>query len=450
MKGRRHRRRWIRLSGFTVMLIAVLGIFSYTNYVSARDYKRAVEHNYQRSLSDLSDYVNNIQVTLNKGIYANTPPMVGNLANSLWKESAGAKSSLGQLPVSELQLENTYRFLSQVGEYSLSLSKKTANGEKLSEDEHSQMLRLSELAQSLSKHISQMRQFLDDGSLQLETVEKNTQMLGDDSAQLNTLADGMTDAEESMVDYPTLVYDGPFSDHIMNRTPKLPEGKEEITNEQARKIAAGLLGVGTESIGDDTDEAGIMPSYGFSYNDMVISITKQGGYLCYIMNSRYVGEAVMTQEEAVKTAAAYLSRNGFSDMKESYYMTSDGVCVVNFAYTQDDIIIYPDLVKVGVALDTGEILSVDARGYLMNHTKREIASPKFTYENARSVISPYLTVLDYRKAVIPTPGGSEEFCYEFHCRGANGDEVLVYVNTQTCVESRIFLLLYSDGGVLTK
>jgi hypothetical protein len=60
-------------------------------------------------------------------------------------------------------------------------------------------------------------------------------------------------------------------------------------------------------------------------------------------------------------------------------------------------------------------------------------------------------VLDTKKCVIPLDNGLEAQCYEFHCESSEtGDEVLIYVNSQTGAEENILLLLYSDGGTLTK
>ena len=67
---------------------------------------------------------------------------------------------------------------------------------------------------------------------------------------------------------------------------------------------------------------------------------------------------------------------GYENMKDSYYALNDGICVVNFAQMEGDAICYTDLIKVGVALDNGEIVSIDARGYLMNHKDRTIPHAK--------------------------------------------------------------------------
>ena len=63
---------------------------------------------------------------------------------------------------------------------------------------------------------------------------------------------------------------------------------------------------------------------------------------------------MLTYEQAVEKGRAWLESQGFRSMKESYYMTDEGVCVVNFAYSQNGVTCYPDLIKVGVALDNGD------------------------------------------------------------------------------------------------
>ena len=137
-------------------------------------------------------------------------------------------------------------------------------------------------------------------------------------------------------------------------------------------------------------------------------------------------------------------------MKESYYSTSDGVCTVNYAYKKDGVIYYPDLIKVGVNLETGDIASFDAKGYIMNHTERNLSSDILSRAEAQKSVSGLLTVLDSKRAVIPTKSKGEKDCWEFHCADKDGNEVLVYIDTKTGYEDDILLLLYSDGGILTK
>ncbi len=54
------------------------------------------------------------------------------------------------------------------------------------------------------------------------------------------------------------------------------------------------------------------------------------------------------------------------------------------------------------------------------------------------------------KRQIPPGGGYEKYAYELLCADADGQDVLIYVDTLTGQEDDILLLLYADGGALTK
>lgn len=52
----------------------------------------------------------------------------------------------------------------------------------------------------------------------------------------------MENVEESFREYPTLIYDGPFSEHIENQQSQMLANEPEITGEEARKRAEEFLG----------------------------------------------------------------------------------------------------------------------------------------------------------------------------------------------------------------
>lgn len=91
---------------------------------------------------------------------------------------------------------------------------------------------------------------------------------------------------------------------------------------------------------------------------------------------------------------------------------------INFAALQDDVTLYPDLIKVSVAMDNGEILGFDARGYLTNHHQRTFEKPALSMEEAQKKVSPNLTVKNGKMAVVPSTSLTEKLCYEFVCTGA--------------------------------
>lgn len=440
------RRGFIRTVSFILAAFFTLGASAALNAARANTYRIQVQAVSERALNELGEYVANIETSLEKGLYANTATMINKLSMSLRQEAAGAKSSLSQLSLAELELENMYRFLSQIGEFALSISRKIESGAQITQEERQKLTQLANYARELSKQIDSLRSALGNGSLQFEKIS-NT-LPGNDSG--TALAAAMEDVEQSMADLPTLIYDGPFSDHIMQRTPKMTTGKEEITLANAKSIAAKFSGIPEDKLENKEDEGGVMPSYGFSGNSTTLSITKNGGYLSYMLSSRFADEVSIDTKTAIAKAQAFLNRAGYKNMKESYYTISDGICTINFAYTVDNVTCYPDLIKVSVAMDNGDVTGLDARGFLMNHQARNITKPALSQEQAAKSVSQSLQIKSARLAVIPTDSMGEKYCYEFHCTGQNSQEVLIYIDTTTGMEDNILLLTYSDDGVFAK
>ena len=166
--------------------------------------------------------------------------------------------------------------------------------------------------------------------------------------------------------------------------------------------------------------------------------------------SRSVGTHNLTYDNMLSKATKYLSDLGFDNMINTYYFTDAGICVINFAYLDGQTICYTDLIKVGVAVDNGEIMLIETGGYLTNHTLRAFESIDTTPESAAEVISKLLTIEKTSIALIPTSGGGEIRCYEFACKNENGGDIIVYVNAKNLDVEQIYILLKTDGGTLVK
>lgn len=178
-------------------------------------------------------------------------------------------------------------------------------------------------------------------------------------------------------------------------------------------------------------------------------MSRQGGKVTELMNSRPVGEASLTAEEGVQTARTFLAEQGYGDMEPSYYINQSNILTVNFAARQGEVLCYPDLIKVAVALDNGSIVGFEADGYLMNHAQRTLEAPAVLAEEAQAVLDPALECLSHQLAIIPTGGKYEVLCHEFKCRLEDGRHYIVYVNAQTGSEEKILLLIEDESGTLT-
>jgi germination protein YpeB len=110
---------------------------------------------------------------------------------------------------------------------------------------------------------------------------------------------------------------------------------------------------------------------------------------------------------------------------------------------------YPDQIKLKIALDNGGIVGIEADKYLISHSeKRKITNPKVSYEEARKRVGKRLNITSERLVVIPTETNNEILCYEFS-GNYKGDNFKVYINTQTGYEERIIQIINTPNGELT-
>ena len=446
--GRTFRRRsLVRIVSFTLAALVALSAAAVSGYAAASNSRTSIEYSYQRALGELSDYVNNITLSLEKGKYASTEKQLQGLSGKLLRETGYAKVALNQLPVEGTELSATYKFLSQLGSFCASLSNRVAEGGTITEEELALMDQLTGYAAQISDHLSSMESALDNGELSFAELTQSVRASSEAEAVSSGLDNGFREMEEGFEDYPTLIYDGPFSDHILQQSPRLTEGRDVLSAEAALEKAKAFTGNDSLTLAEET--GGNLPCYRFEADTLTISITQAGGYTDYFYNSREMGEAVLTADQALEIARDALNSLAPGEYAGRYYSISGGVLTANFAAKQGDVVLYPDLVKVGVALDTGEILSFDGRGYIMNHKERTLSEPALTREQAQAVLSPRLTVKSSGLALIPTDSLGETLCWEFFCDGEDGDQVLVYINVENGMEEEILILLEDEMGVLS-
>ncbi|MCQ2462812.1 MAG: germination protein YpeB, partial [Clostridia bacterium] len=350
-------RKKVRIISFLCALCVTLGAFAAVNAKKAKAYSRQLETARQRSLMSLTESLDSITASLLKSEYGYSGDMMKKLSMEMGRNAAQAKSVLSALDCPEDGSQGIYRFLSQVGAYTTAVSD-NINMEKTGKD----LTALYTYSKNLSDGVENICRKYYDGEMSFEQTVSTLSMAGDEKSWFSK---ELYDAEQTFTDYPVLIYDGPFSEAAEQRTPAALEGKKLITEETAREKAAKILNSGT--VTKESDEEGTMELFCFSAGGKTAGITKYGGKLCYIISSGYAAQAEIDEKEAVKKGGEYLNSIGYKNMKSTYYSVYDGICTVNYAYEKNGIMYYPDLIKVSISLETGDICELDARGFLMNH-----------------------------------------------------------------------------------
>jgi len=437
-----------------LVVIAIIAGFGIYEYKRSIDFRGQVENGYQRAFTDLVDYVNNIDTTLTKAMVTTSPNQLAELATDLWREAAFAKANLGQLPISNTELDNTANFLSQVGDYTYSLSKKFTNNQPLSQKEISQLNDLSKYAASLSTSLQDMEGQMYAGTIRFgEISNQGKKYFGGQKA---SVGDGWQEVEKGFSDYASLIYDGPFSQHIQNKEPLLTKDAPAITADDAKQCVMNFLGVDkVQSVELTGESEGRIPTYdckaitGDKNREITVSVTKNGGYILLVLDNKNPDTETMDVNAAALKAREFLQAQGFTSMKESYYQREGNTVTINYAYSQGKFIMYPDLIKVKIALDNGEMIGFEANGYITNHNaNRTLPTIKITEAEARAKVKKELVITNVNYAQIPLETGQEVYCYEL--KGTYNDKnFLIYVNVENGNEEKILLLLENENGTLT-
>ena len=432
-----------------LMVIIVLAAVLIKNQKTA---KQASENSYNMAFYELVDYVQNVETYLAKSLISSTPEHGAETLTNVWREANLAQAYLSQLPIESQELENTEKFLNQVSDYSYSLSRKNIYNESLTDEDLKNLKDLHTYSVELENTLNQLSDDINSGRIKWNELTNKGSTAFAQQVSTSSL-EGFSNLEENFHEYSGLIYDGAFSEHLTSSEPKGLTG-DDIDEETAKQKAIDFIGKDNvkevENLG--YSENATIPEYNFSIktaseDSINISISKKGGHIVYMNSNRSVNTEVISQEEANAKGKEFLSNHGFKDMKETYYLKQDGIVTINYAYTQNDVVIYSDLIKVKVALDNGEVLGIETTGYLNNHTQRDTSKVKISKENAKKSLNKDLQINSEGLAIIPTEYKTEILCYEFKGK-VETQEFLVYINAENGREEDILIIANTPNGTL--
>lgn len=456
----RNRRRgsWsVTIAILAIMALVGVGSWGYYQNKQLKELKIAVNNQYNRAFVDMSDSVDNVEVLLAKSLVTSTPVSTSTMLQDVWRQSNLAQTNIGQLPVSPPVLEKTSNFLTQVGDMAYALNTKTLNGTALSDKEYASIKKLHGYAVSLQKNLHGIENQINAGKMNWAGKTTNRARVLTTAKTNDPQSNQMENIDKNFQEYPSLIYDGPYSDHMLKSKP-MGLKSAKVTVNQAQELVKKFFG--SDRIQEvrklDNNEIGSIKTFRFKVifknsteeQGAEIDVTQQGGQIYWMLRNRDFGKDTLSMESAKKAASDFLAKNGFKNMKDTYYQKTDGTAVICYAYTQDNVVVYPDLVKVKIALDNGEIVGIESKGYLHNHTQRKIPSAKLTMEEARTKINKKLTITNQGRAIIPTEFKTEKYCYEFKGK-SDGRDFIIYINALTGAEENILLLMTTENGTLT-
>ncbi|MGM0409751.1 MAG: germination protein YpeB [Bacillota bacterium] len=438
-----------------IIFLAILSYWGYGQYQARKNLEIYLGNSYQRSFYEMVENIEQIQVNLAKAMVANSPAQNVLSLTKVWRSADLAQADLSQLPLSESTLYDTSKFLNQAGDYAHVLAQKNVKGELLNQKNREELQKLRKYSAQLSDALHQLEgKIFDDKINWSELVNRTADELGD--SKNNFIAQNIDDAEEEMEKYPILIYDGPFSDHIKDMEPRAIEGKE-VDRENVRKKAVDLLNIiGSKEveIKDIREIKGKIVGYtvdletieGHIYN---IDFSKKGGKIINIVSSRGSQEINFSQKNAIEKGKKFLESIGYKNMNSTFFEIKDNIAYISYAFEQEDVILYTDIIDLQVCLEDNRVMGMDALSYLVAHHDRNLEKVKISSNEAKKIASGKLNKVDsVQLALIPKSGLKEVLTYEV--RGEVGNEVyLIYINALTGEEEQILQLISSSNGTFS-
>ena len=176
-------------------------------------------------------------------------------------------------------------------------------------------------------------------------------------------------------------------------------------------------------------------------------ITKAGGKLLTLSSHAGRANKTLSNEDAIEIATNFAKAQGLSNMECVWSDVVGNDTYLNLAPVEDNIILYPDLIKVKVDLATGNILGWEATSYYTNHVERNLPSPSYSKAEAKAKISSDFKIVSSRLALSPLEYNREVLTYEFECEKA-GATYYFYFNAENGNLENILKVIKTDNGNL--
>lgn len=426
----------ISLGVATLVLASVL---TFTFLVPSTN-DTTLNHSYERAFYDVVEQVDNIDLNLSKVLATKDNGAMQKYLVDTAINSELAESDIQALPLKDQSKFYTAKLINQIGDYAKYLNNKIIDGESLTQSDREGLVRLYQanlsLKQALQKVTSEMGG--DYSFTALDNANNN-----------DILLSTLDELENLSVQYPELIYDGPFSDGLLERTVKGIKG-EEITFEQAKEVFAKAFNDYSfskiESVGETNANINCYNIQGETNGDLLFAqISKTGGNLIMFSYAGDCNNTVVSQEQAIENGQAFLEKLQIKNMQEVWINLTNNVYTINFAGNLNGIVIYPDMIKVRVCAETGKVIGFEASEYYTNHTARTISTPSISKEQARQKLVSNFVLKGSRKALVPIGTESERLCYEFYGEVEN-QTYYVYIDAINGRQVQMFKVVEGTEG----
>lgn len=426
---------YILLTILGSMTIIFLCLFlSFKNTSNA--YKNQLENNYKKSYYEVVSNINDLEIDLSKIVATTDNGSLRTLLSGLNSNTLLTIDNINQLPISYNNLTKTNNYLNKINGYSYSLLEKLYSGESLSKEDYVQ---IGDIHSTILAIKYDLNNYYTNNEFDFDIITNYDESLNDFSA-------GIVNTESANSKVPSLIYDGPFSDSVLNKEIVGLSG-EEITASDGLLVVKQLFD--TDKVKYVNEINGKFETYNYFVdinNGLNVSLTKQGGLLLSITSFSGSGENVINLDSATRLAENFASNVGIDNMYAVWTQVTGNTAYINLACIENSVIYYSDLIKVKVDLTNSSIVGWEASNYATNHQSRNY-SATISMVSAQNNLSDVLTVNERNYCIIPDKYVGEVSAYEFICSWKNYT-YYIYIDSNTGEEVNIMRVINTSNGEL--
>ena len=391
----------------------------------------------------LTDYVDNMDVNISKLLVSKDQGAQQKLLLKLTVDASLAAEDFTRLPLKDEQRFYTSKFINQVADFSTYLSNKLSDGGAISEDDKKTLSSIYATNRALREDLASLS--ADMG----EDFDFNT--VFDDNGT-NIFLEKFVAMESRAVDYPKLIYDGPFSDIEAATAPRALSG-DEITPKAAEeaflKAFSHLNPKGVELLGE---KAGKIACYELKATgdegELYASISKVGGKVIMFNYFKDCDGSNVDLDTAVSSGEKTVRAMGIEGLTPVWATENANTAYINLCYNDGGIVCYRDMVKITVCRERGVVSAFDATAYYLNHTARRIEDPKLSARQAVKKVSPDIEVTTPARLVL-IPFGNQKELLSYEVSGTfDGATYYVYIDAATGNEAQILRAVETTEGTL--
>lgn len=439
---RREKRRENRQNqgyGGWIAAVVALGVttlaLATTSTVGMIENKKASDtmlSSYRGTMYEMTGILENVEKDLDRVRVSDSAAQQSRILTELLVQARLAESDIEKLPIAAESNRNITAFINRAGDFCEMILSKLRHGEPLTEKDRAILDDLYKTNHTLKAEVAKCLENMSDEDF-MQYIKNGK----------GVFADNLQEMEKMTLDENMLTF---------KKQPPMDGMKQEKGGCQDKKCR--LEAVKAEELcmqyfqGYDIAEykcvgetlmrnyaAYNVQGYDSKGNLLFAEIDQMSGKLVRFDYYEECAGDTFDMKNAERIAEEFLETLGYDDMEVVRCRQNGTTVDFTFVYEDDDVVFYPDEVRVKVCRTRGVVSGMDASKYLQNHRGRDEINAKISLAEAYEKVYKELSVEASRLVVIQTMRG-EKTAYEMLC-SYQEDKYLIYLDATTGEELSI-------------